>query len=233
MAKAEYVNQKYVGYPTTNIKSGGKFNGLMLEGVIGGLDSGWFQGEIAESAYELERKLNRGDHVVVALEVARHNAACHRVAERIQFAGSDLFDWVRESGFHLIVSNPPYVRSGEFAAENVEVKFLRVVTAAQTDEEALEPLLAVEDEALLLVIVGHLERAQVLPVLLLKVVDELAPSDAYFRLPYQEGADRVLSQDGIEQAADLVFRPDERALDVRQPETAVFIRIVEVGYDFT
>jgi hypothetical protein len=34
LAKVEYVNQKYVGYPTTNIRNGGKFNGMMLEGVI-------------------------------------------------------------------------------------------------------------------------------------------------------------------------------------------------------
>jgi hypothetical protein len=34
LAKVEYVNQEYSGYPTTNIRSGGKFNGMMLEGVI-------------------------------------------------------------------------------------------------------------------------------------------------------------------------------------------------------
>ena len=34
LAKAEYVNQKYFGYPTANIKNGGHFNGMMLEGVI-------------------------------------------------------------------------------------------------------------------------------------------------------------------------------------------------------
>ena len=34
MAKAEYVKQTYFGYPAANIKSGGKFNGLMLEGVV-------------------------------------------------------------------------------------------------------------------------------------------------------------------------------------------------------
>ncbi len=34
LAKVEYVNQKYFGYPATNIRSGGKFNGMMLEGVI-------------------------------------------------------------------------------------------------------------------------------------------------------------------------------------------------------
>jgi hypothetical protein len=34
MAKAEYLKQTYFGYPETNIKHGGKFNGFMLEGVI-------------------------------------------------------------------------------------------------------------------------------------------------------------------------------------------------------
>jgi hypothetical protein len=34
LAKAEYVNQTYLGYPAANIKNGGKFNGVMLEGVI-------------------------------------------------------------------------------------------------------------------------------------------------------------------------------------------------------
>jgi hypothetical protein len=34
LAKAEYVNQKYFGYPAANKLNGGRFNGLMLEGVI-------------------------------------------------------------------------------------------------------------------------------------------------------------------------------------------------------
>jgi hypothetical protein len=28
------VNQKYFGYPATNIRNGGQFKGMMLEGVI-------------------------------------------------------------------------------------------------------------------------------------------------------------------------------------------------------
>lgn len=35
LAKLEYVNQEFLDYPTTNIRNGGKFNGMMLEGVIG------------------------------------------------------------------------------------------------------------------------------------------------------------------------------------------------------
>jgi hypothetical protein len=34
LAKAEYVNQTYNGYPVSNISNGGKFNGIMLEGVV-------------------------------------------------------------------------------------------------------------------------------------------------------------------------------------------------------
>jgi hypothetical protein len=34
LAKAEYVKQTHFGYPATNIKNGGTFNGLMLEGVV-------------------------------------------------------------------------------------------------------------------------------------------------------------------------------------------------------
>jgi hypothetical protein len=35
LAKAEFVTQKFVGYPATHIRNGGKFNGFMLEGVVG------------------------------------------------------------------------------------------------------------------------------------------------------------------------------------------------------
>ena len=39
----------------------------MLDGAVRGVEEGWFQSEIAEAAYELERKLNRGEHVVVGV----------------------------------------------------------------------------------------------------------------------------------------------------------------------
>ena len=35
LAKAEYVRQTYTGFPATNIKNGGRFHGLMAEGVVG------------------------------------------------------------------------------------------------------------------------------------------------------------------------------------------------------
>ena len=40
-------------------------DGSMLEGCIAGIESNYFLGRIADSAYELERSFNRGDRVVV------------------------------------------------------------------------------------------------------------------------------------------------------------------------
>jgi methylmalonyl-CoA mutase N-terminal domain/subunit len=42
-------------------------DGSMLEGVIRGIDENWFQGRIADSAYELERKLNAGRRIVIGV----------------------------------------------------------------------------------------------------------------------------------------------------------------------
>lgn len=41
--------------------------GSMLEGAIQGIEENWFQGRIADSAYELERRLNAGDHIRVGV----------------------------------------------------------------------------------------------------------------------------------------------------------------------
>jgi methylmalonyl-CoA mutase, N-terminal domain len=45
-------------------------DGSLLEGVLQAIESGWFQGEIAESAYQLERKVNDGRHLLVGVNVA-------------------------------------------------------------------------------------------------------------------------------------------------------------------
>jgi methylmalonyl-CoA mutase N-terminal domain/subunit len=41
--------------------------GSILEGVYAGIDNGWFQGEIAEAAYTLEKKVNAGRRVIVGV----------------------------------------------------------------------------------------------------------------------------------------------------------------------
>ena len=49
----------------------GAGNGSILEGVLESIDDGYFMREIADAAYELERKLNDGRHKVVGVNVAR------------------------------------------------------------------------------------------------------------------------------------------------------------------
>lgn len=58
-----------------------------------------------------------------ALEVARRNAARHKVADRVQFLEGDLFDPLPAGArFDAIVSNPPYVRTGEIPELQAEVR---------------------------------------------------------------------------------------------------------------
>jgi methylmalonyl-CoA mutase N-terminal domain/subunit len=42
-------------------------DGSMLDGVIKGIEDNWFQGRIADSAFELERRFNHGDRIVVGV----------------------------------------------------------------------------------------------------------------------------------------------------------------------
>ena len=68
-------------------------------------------------------KLHAVDVSPEALEVARHNAAAHQVADRIQFLESDGFAAL--SGgirFDLIVSNPPYIPGAEIETLQPEVR---------------------------------------------------------------------------------------------------------------
>jgi methylmalonyl-CoA mutase N-terminal domain/subunit len=41
--------------------------GSMLDGAVRGVEEGWYQAQIADSAYELERKLNDGRHIIVGV----------------------------------------------------------------------------------------------------------------------------------------------------------------------
>jgi methylmalonyl-CoA mutase N-terminal domain/subunit len=45
-------------------------DGSMLEGAIAGIEENWFQGKIADSAFELERKLNANRRIVVGVNHA-------------------------------------------------------------------------------------------------------------------------------------------------------------------
>ena len=71
-----------------------------------------------------------------ALQVARENAARHGVAERIRFVESDLMDRV-EGEFDALVSNPPYVASGDREMLHPEVREYEPATALFAGSEGL------------------------------------------------------------------------------------------------
>ncbi|MEM7463120.1 MAG: peptide chain release factor N(5)-glutamine methyltransferase [Pseudomonadota bacterium] len=56
-----------------------------------------------------------------ALRVADRNAACNDVSPRFRTVQSDYFSEINEQ-FDIIIANPPYVRSSEIAALDIEVK---------------------------------------------------------------------------------------------------------------
>jgi release factor glutamine methyltransferase len=68
-----------------------------------------------------ESRVLATDVSAAALAVARRNAARHRVLDRIEFSLASLLDGV-PPGIDLIVSNPPYVQSGDIKALPPEVR---------------------------------------------------------------------------------------------------------------
>jgi release factor glutamine methyltransferase len=60
------------------------------------------------------------DVSISALRLARENAARHRLTPRARFVACD-FGAALAGGFDLIVSNPPYIRSGDIAGLDREV----------------------------------------------------------------------------------------------------------------
>jgi len=59
------------------------------------------------------------------------------------------------------------------------------------------------------------------------IVDKFSVADLGSGLPYQQGTYWVFPQDRVEEAADLILAPDERPLDVGQPEAAVLVRVIQ------
>ncbi len=102
-----------------------------------------------------------------ALQLARENAEAHGVAARMRFLESDLLAAVRGERFSMIVSNPPYVPSGEVLEAQVRDYEPHGALFAGTDgldiyrrliPEAAE---ALEPGGWLLIEIGHGQRAAI------------------------------------------------------------------------
>jgi release factor glutamine methyltransferase len=93
------------------------------------------------------------DISAAALIFAQRNAARHRVSNRIQFLEADLLEVVieapkrAESGFDLIVSNPPYVGRNDAGSLPREVREHEPAEALFAGDDGLEIYPALIDEA--------------------------------------------------------------------------------------
>ncbi len=62
------------------------------------------------------------DKMTDALAIARKNALENGVADRVEFIRSDLFEAIVGRQFDFIVSNPPYIRTGDIGRLQKEVR---------------------------------------------------------------------------------------------------------------
>jgi release factor glutamine methyltransferase len=106
-----------------------------------------------------------------ALAVARQNAQCHHVLDRIRFLSGDLFGPVGQNEpFDVVVSNPPYIADRERETLQSDVRRYEPHSALFSGPTGLELLFRLIDEA-----PWHLTAGG---TLILEISPEQAPSVA-------------------------------------------------------
>ncbi len=113
------------------------------------LDVGTGSGNVAVSFahYCAQARMVAIDLQESVLAIARKNASRHQVEDRIDFHKADLqSDWseLSETGFDLILSNPPYISQSEFDALESNVRDFEPRTALLAGSNGLDfyPILA-------------------------------------------------------------------------------------------
>jgi release factor glutamine methyltransferase len=74
-----------------------------------------------------------------ALALARENVAAHGLADRVRCVGGDLLEPLAGLVADVVVSNPPYVASGELAGLDASVRFFEPAAALDGGPDGLEP----------------------------------------------------------------------------------------------
>lgn len=83
-----------------------------------------------------------------ALDLARANAAATGLAGRVRFLEGDWFDAVpADERFHVVVSNPPYIATGEWDELPEDVKRFEPQVALFAGSSGLEAIMTILDEA--------------------------------------------------------------------------------------
>lgn len=158
------------------------------------LDIGTGAGCIIISLAKLSKKilfLFASDISFPALQIAKKNAAFHKV--KIKFFCSSLFDAIKKNHFHIIVSNPPYIKREEILSLPSDIKHFEPTIAIDGGEDGLFFIKKIIKEAPShLFSGGHLfleipERESVLPF-----VEENRDYKNFEFIKDLSGAERVL-----------------------------------------
>lgn len=113
------------------------------------LDIGTGSGCIAVSlAYYIpECAVTAIDRMPDAIAFARRNAVLNKVAERVHFIESNLFEAISAERFDIIVSNPPYVRTGDIKGLQREVRCFEPMEALDGGSDGLDFYRAIIEKA--------------------------------------------------------------------------------------
>ena len=101
---------------------------------------------VSISRYLPSAKVYASDISKKALEVAKINAENNDVLEKIQFVHSDLFANLEGIKFDIIVSNPPYIKSGVIKTLDLEVQKEPII-ALDGGKDGLEFYRRITEEA--------------------------------------------------------------------------------------
>lgn len=91
-----------------------------------------------------QAEIHATDISAAALEIARANAARHRLETHIQFHEADLLAGIEKNTFDFVISNPPYVGESEEDTVQLDVRKFEprtAVFAGSTGTEVIERLI--------------------------------------------------------------------------------------------
>ncbi len=117
-----------------------------------------------------------------ALAVARRNAARHHVEDRLQFIESDLFAKLPVAKFEVIVSNPPYITTGELATLDKSVRDHEPTGALDGGVEGTTIIEQIIDQAGERLAAGGLLAMEISPTIVDRV-EKLLEASPLTRLP--------------------------------------------------
>jgi len=87
------------------------------------------------------------DRMPDAISIAQRNAVLNKVADRIQFIESNLFEAISAERFDIIVSNPPYIRTGDIKGLQKEVRCYEPMEALDGGSDGLDFYMAIIEKA--------------------------------------------------------------------------------------